>query len=249
MSEFIVHFYKVRYEMKKESDRILKRSVLSGLVAAALYTSQVMAFTDPVDSGSTVEHELVENGTQNVYGETNNITVGENGEQNVYSGGITNDTVLKDGGVQYVYDRGTANGTILQKGAGASGIIQNVYDGGTANNTIINEGGMQYVSNKGTATGATIKDGGGQIVWSGGTATGTTIENGGLMQNAGEDSSTTVKDGGVYELGRNNVGSTDSPYYLYYGTARASDLTVEAGGRAEVYAGTLTGATVSGANA
>ena len=34
--------------MKEESGRILKRSVLSVMVAAALYSSQVMAFTQDV---------------------------------------------------------------------------------------------------------------------------------------------------------------------------------------------------------
>ncbi|EFO2135601.1 hypothetical protein DPI70_25500, partial [Escherichia coli] len=84
-------------------------------------------------------------------------------------------------------------------------------------------------------------------VQSGGETTGTIINNGGLMQNTGEDSGTTVKNGGVYELGRYNAGSSpDNPSYRYDGTAGASDLTVEAGGRATVYAGTLTGAAVSG---
>ncbi|HAW0896859.1 TPA: autotransporter outer membrane beta-barrel domain-containing protein, partial [Escherichia coli] len=93
----------------------------------------------------------------------------------------------------------------------------------------------------GTATGSTINDGGTQYVLAGGTANNTTINNG-LMQNAdGEDTGTTVKNGGVYELGRNNS--------YYYGQSAASDLTVEAGGWATVYAGTLTGATVTGENA
>ncbi|KAB3085786.1 hypothetical protein F9222_23550, partial [Escherichia coli] len=87
-----VHFYKVRDEMKKESDRILKRSVLSVLVAAALYTSHVMAFTEEVTAdNSPVSGETVENGTQTVHneGKTENITVGRRGEQMVYSGGTT----------------------------------------------------------------------------------------------------------------------------------------------------------------
>ena len=53
------------------------------------------------------------------------------------------------------------------------------------------------------------------------------------MQNAGEDSGTTVKSGGVYELGRVATSDPDS-LYGYYGTARASGLTVEAGVRATV---------------
>ncbi|KAB3081710.1 hypothetical protein F9222_26845, partial [Escherichia coli] len=106
------------------------------------------------------------------------------------------------------------------------------------------------VVNDTSADRTTIRDGGKLIVNTNGTATGTIIENGGLMKNVGgEDSGTTVKDGGVYELGRYNAGSADTPDYRYYGSSSASDLSVEAGGRATVYAGTLTGATVSGANA
>ncbi|KAB3083302.1 hypothetical protein F9222_26265, partial [Escherichia coli] len=191
--------------MKKASDRILKRSVLSVLLAAALYTPQVMAFTDEVNDGVTVKDETVENGTQYVQnnGKTENIAVGEKGTQYVYFGGETENTVIGKGGKQYIE--------------------------GTATNTTIGGGGMQ-------------------IVYAGGTATGTTIEKDGLMQSAGEDSGTTVKGGGVYELGRVATGDPDSPYG-YYGLSSALDLKVEAGGRAEVYAGTLTGAKVSGANA
>ena len=65
------------------------------------------------------------------------------------------------------------------------------------------------------------------------------------MQNAGEDTGTTVKSGGVYELGRIVYDGRNG----YFGTSSASDLTVDAGGRATVYAGTLTGATVSGEDA
>ncbi|HHN6585557.1 TPA: AIDA repeat-containing protein, partial [Escherichia coli] len=174
--------------MKKASDRILKRSVLSILVAAALYTPQAMAgFTKVVTEGSTVTDETV-----------------ENGRQTVASGGTADKTTIDYGGEQIVY--------------------------GTADKTTINNGGTQYVQADGTATGTTIK-------------------NGGLMQNAGEDTGTTVKDGGVYELGRYSYSSPDTPDYRYYGSSSASDLTVEAGGRAEVYAGTLTGATVSGKDA
>uniref|UniRef100_UPI0021C02988 AIDA repeat-containing protein n=1 Tax=Escherichia coli TaxID=562 RepID=UPI0021C02988 len=139
-----------------------------------------------------------------------------------------------------------------------------VEAGGTAENTTIKAGGQQDVSGTdtsaiidggqqtvkagGKATGTTINKDGRQYVETGGTAEDTIINEDGLMQNAGEDSGTTVKDGGVYELGRYSYGSPDNPAYRYYGTAGASGLTVEAGGRAAVYAGTLTGATVSGKN-
>lgn len=94
-----VHFYKVRDEMKTESDRILKRSVLFVLVAAALYSSQVMAFTEEVTGGSTVTDETVENGTQYVLnkGKTDNITVGVNGWQNVYFEGTAKIPQLRRG--------------------------------------------------------------------------------------------------------------------------------------------------------
>ena len=88
--------------MKTESDRILRRPVLSVLVAAALYTPQVMAFTKTVNGGDTAKDELVENGVQNVYGEINNITVDVNGWQYVYDGGTTTGTSIKKGEMQIV---------------------------------------------------------------------------------------------------------------------------------------------------
>ena len=51
--------------MKKASDRILKRSVLSVLVTAALYTPQVMAFTEIVNAdNSPVKNETVDGRSQ-----------------------------------------------------------------------------------------------------------------------------------------------------------------------------------------
>ncbi|KAB3084246.1 hypothetical protein F9222_25535, partial [Escherichia coli] len=320
--ESIVHFYKVRDDMKKASDRILKRSVLSVLVAVTLYTPQAMAeFTKIVNSG-TVEDQTVDNGgTQTVVneGKTKNITVDNGGTQVVYNRGSVDGTKVKNGGVLNVDWYGNADNAVIDTGGkiiidddhsnvinihladGAnltvsmsknitvngentrgnfsikngqaenvllenggllkvnsntearSTVINNagkqmVYSGGKTVGTIINNGGIEFlVGSTATSKNTVIYQGGSQIVQ--GKATGTTIYKGGLMQNAGgEDSSTTVKDDGVYELGRK---ATDSPGYPYQyaGTARASDLTVEAGGRATVYAGTLTGATVSGANA
>ena len=269
--------------MKEESGRILKRPVLSVLVAAALYTPQVMAFTEEVTGGSTVTDETVENGTQYVLnkGKTDNITVGVNGHQFVYGGGITNSTVINEGGKQWVYSVGTATNTIIKQGGAlevdggkATGVEQQegaaliattdkdtVVSGnntrgefsinaGQAENVLLENGGWLTVVNDTSATDTTIRDGGYQYVESGGTATGTTIDNGGLMQNVGgKDSGTTVKDGGVYELGRYNAGFADTPDYRYHGLSSASDLSVETGGRAAVYAGTLSGATVKGANA
>ncbi|HEI2818790.1 TPA: hypothetical protein SI646_004430, partial [Escherichia coli] len=72
--------------MKKTSDRIFRRSALSVLVTAALYTSHVMAFTERVTDGSTVTGETVENGVQIVE-----------------SGGTADNTTIEMGGMQGVY--------------------------------------------------------------------------------------------------------------------------------------------------
>lgn len=133
-----VHFYKVRDEMKKASDRILRRSVLSVLVAAVLYTPQVIAFTKTVNSDETAEDELVENGTQNVYGKTSNITVGMGGWQIVESGGIANDTIIGKGGLQSVNFEGITDSTTIGEGG-----TQTV--GGTATSTTIKQGGTLEV--------------------------------------------------------------------------------------------------------
>ncbi|EJP7814197.1 AIDA repeat-containing protein, partial [Escherichia coli] len=282
--------------MKKASDRILKRSVLSVLVAATLHIPQTMAeFTETVTAGLIVRDETVENGTQTVWkgGKTEDITIEQGGVQYVNGGGSATGTTINDGGEQVVYGTAkdtTINGGIQYVNGGGSatgttindGGEQTVYFGGSATNTTIYQGGEQYVSSEGSATGTTIYQGGGQYVYSGGSATGTTIYQGGgqyvssggsatgttinggiqyvssegsatntainaggLMQNAGEDTGTTVKSGGVYELGRIVYGGRND----YFGTSSASDLTVDAGGRATVYAGTLTGATVSGEDA
>ncbi|WP_261628312.1 autotransporter adhesin family protein, partial [Escherichia coli] len=302
--------------MKKEADRILKRSVLSVLVAAALYTPQAMAeFTEVVTEGSTVIGETVENGIQTVEsgGTAENTTIDNGGRQTVF--GTATDTTINNGGWQIVfstadkttinkggaqsvygtatdttiYDGGTlsvdsggkatgvdqkkgaaliattATGTVvkgqyengaffIENGQADNVLLENggrldVVDGTTANNTTIRDGGELIVNRGGTTLNTGIESGGLQTVSAGGKTEDTIINEGGLMQNAGEDTGTTVKGGGVYELGRYNAGSTDYPDYLYYGTAGASDLTMEAGGRATVYAGTLTGATVSGKDA
>ncbi|WP_261628378.1 autotransporter adhesin family protein, partial [Escherichia coli] len=184
------------------------------------------------------------------------------GTQLVQTDGTAEDTTIYDGGTLSVDSGGKATGVKQEEGAAliattATGTVvkgQNEngtfsIENGQAEKVLLENGGRLTVVDGTTATGTTIRKDGVQTVESGGTASGAVIENGGLMQNTGEDSGTTVKDGGVYELGRYNAGSTDYPDYLYYGTAGASDLKVETGGRATVYAGTLTGATVSGANA
>ncbi|TBR37353.1 hypothetical protein EZJ62_23950, partial [Salmonella enterica subsp. enterica serovar Heidelberg] len=73
--------------MKKASDRILKRSVLSVLVAATLHIPQTVAeFTETVTAGSIVTDETVENGAQTVQngGKTEDITIEQGGGQFVY---------------------------------------------------------------------------------------------------------------------------------------------------------------------
>ena len=198
-----------------------------------------------------------------MYGKSTGSTIETGGVQTVYAKGTAEGTTIKQYGILNVKDGGKATGVKQEEGAVliATTGTGTVIDGtnalgkpfsikeGQADNVLLENGGQLTVVNETTADHTTIRNGGKLIVNAGGTATGTTIDNGGLMQNAGEDSGTTVKDGGGYELGRYNASSTVKPDYRYYGTAAASGLKVEAGGRAEVYAGTLTGAKVSGANA
>ncbi|MEF4439662.1 hypothetical protein U9890_25175 [Escherichia coli] len=86
--------------MKKTSDRIFRRSALSVLVTAALYTSHVMAFTKIVTDGSTVTGETVENGVQIVDtgGTASNTTINKDGVQVVNSGGTASNTTIEMGG-------------------------------------------------------------------------------------------------------------------------------------------------------
>ncbi|HHN6585564.1 TPA: AIDA repeat-containing protein [Escherichia coli] len=94
-------------------------SVLSILVTAALYTPQVMAFTEKVTAdNSPVSGETVENGIQNVQdkGKTENITVGGRGGQIVQYGGLAENTLIKDNGWQSVSPGGTVENTIIENG-------------------------------------------------------------------------------------------------------------------------------------
>ncbi|HHN6585682.1 TPA: AIDA repeat-containing protein, partial [Escherichia coli] len=108
-----------------------------------------------------------------------------------------------DGGQQTVEAGGTAENTTIKAGG-----QQDVS--GTDTSAII-DGGQQTVKAGGKATGTTINKDGRQYVETGGTAEDTIINEDGLMQNAGEDSGTTVKDGGVYELGRYSYGVPGQP--------------------------------------
>ncbi|HHN8868776.1 TPA: AIDA repeat-containing protein, partial [Escherichia coli] len=219
-----------------------------------------------VVDGTTADRTTIRDGGElivNKGGTTLNTGIESGGLQTVESGGTATDTTIYDGGTLEVWSGGNATGVKQKEGAAliattaTDTVVKGQYENGAAffiengqaDNVLLENGGRLTVVDGTTATGTTVSKSGMQTVYAGGKAEDTIINEGGLMLNAGEDSGTTVKDGGVYELGRYNAGSTDYPYYRYYGTAGASDLTVEAGGRATVYAGTLTGATVSGANA
>ncbi|KAB3083605.1 hypothetical protein F9222_26085, partial [Escherichia coli] len=184
--------------MKEESGRILKRPVLSVLVAAALYTPQVMAFTEEVTGGSTVTDETVENGTQYVLnkGKTDNITVGVNGHQFVYGGGITNSTVINEGGKQWVYSGGTATGTTIKSG-GKLGISS----GGKATGVEQQEGAA-LVATTGTGTVVSGSNAHGDFSIKDGQADNVLLENGGELTvvNGTTATNTTIKSGGILNV-------------------------------------------------
>ncbi|HHN8868849.1 TPA: AIDA repeat-containing protein, partial [Escherichia coli] len=189
---------------------------------------------------------IIDGGQQTVKadGKATGATI-NSGTQLVQADGTATDTTIYDGGTLSVDSGGKATGVDQRDGAALIAT--------TATGTVVkgqNENGEFSIEN-GQADNVLLENGGKLTVVDGTTAKDTIINEGGLMQNTGEDTGTTVNRGGVYELGRYSFGSPDNPIYGYgyNSTASASDLKVETGGRATVYAGTLTGATVSGKDA
>lgn len=104
-----------------------------------------------------------------------------------------------------------------------------------------NEYGDFHIS-AGMADNLLLENGGSLSVLAATEAIDTTVGDGGIMQSLGNDRGTTVTTGGRYALGRSQDGET----ITFESLARAEDLDI-VGGLATVYAGSLTGATVSGA--
>lgn len=155
--------------MQQSSSVGLCRSVISVLVATALYSPMISAST--VDYGETVDGVVLVNDIQTVYGTTNNTKITATGEQHVKKYGVSNNTEI-NGGYQYIESEGEVNNSTLNDG------YQIVQVEGAANQTTINNGVLQVY---GAANEAVIK-GGSLIVENGGIAVFAVIEKGGLLE-------------------------------------------------------------------
>jgi len=141
-----------------------------------------------VSSGATISNETITSGfTQDVLsgGNTISVTVGANGEQDVY--GTASGTVILSDGSQYVYS-GTASGTVIAGGyqgdygsavstVVSSGGEQDVY--GSASSTTVSSGGIEIVESGGYASGTTVLSGGEIVIYDGATVSGLTVSSGG----------------------------------------------------------------------
>lgn len=231
----------------QNSDAVLRTSTnatVSGHNALGLF------FVDEITHSAS--NVLLENGGRfevNAGGLVSDTTVNDNGIQTVSSGGMAIGTLINSGGDQWV-NSGLASDTTVNGG-------NQIVNGGTATDTWINSVGYQYVISSGFASDTTVNDGT-QIIDSGGTATDTRINsggyqyvlsggsasdttvNGGNMYNAGGAESRTVVNGGFWTMGMDAAGG------LYEG-GTASYLTINSGGMASLYTGTVTDATINGA--
>lgn len=99
--------------MQQSSSVGLCRSVISVLVATALYSPMISAST--VDYGETVDGVVLVNDIQTVYGTTNNTKITATGEQHVKKYGVSNNTEI-NGGYQYIESEGEVNNSTLNDG-------------------------------------------------------------------------------------------------------------------------------------
>lgn len=133
-----------------------------------------------------------------------------------------------------------ANGTAINVEQSSGAALKTSTDK-TINIIGRNEYGDFHIS-AGMADNLLLENGGSLSVLAATEAIDTTVGDGGIMQSLGNDRGTTVTTGGRYALGRSQDGET----ITFESLARAEDLDI-VGGLATVYAGSLTGATVSGA--
>jgi autotransporter passenger strand-loop-strand repeat protein len=203
------------------------------------------------------------------------ITIGNGGVVDVFTGattqhadilsggvqydyGTANDTTVHAGGQQHVYFGGNATGTTVEAGG-----YQDVYSSSTVTNVSLN--GQQQVLAGGTAIDTVIANGGYQYVGDGGHTGGTVINTGGLQYvDTGASADDTVINGGFqFVNGSTNGGSVQSGHsqtggiathvtvknggaqHVYNGGS-ATGTTIEAGAFQDVYHGSVTGTTVSG---
>ncbi|EJJ0329263.1 autotransporter outer membrane beta-barrel domain-containing protein [Escherichia coli] len=131
-----------------------------------------------------------------------------------------------------------------------NGGLQWVYDNGLARDSTINDDGIQIVGGHTPQPGIrpakaenTTVNGGTQFVFADGQTSNTLVQNGGNVVSIGLDKNTTVNTGGQYSLGL----SLDGDRAIYSSSARSENLNIT-NGSAQVYAGTVNGAIISGEN-
>ncbi|HEB1787952.1 TPA: AIDA repeat-containing protein [Escherichia albertii] len=189
-----------------------------------------------VSSGGTATDAIVNGGTQTVEGTAHGTLVNAGGIQTVSAHGVADSSIIKSGAMLEVKANGTA--TNVEQSSGAA--LKTSTDK-TINIIGRNEYGDFHIS-AGMADNLLLENGGSLSVLAATEAIDTTVGDGGIMQSLGNDRGTTVTTGGRYALGRSQDGET----ITFESLARAEDLDI-VGGLATVYAGSLTGATVSGA--
>ncbi|WP_435625895.1 AIDA repeat-containing protein [Escherichia ruysiae] len=189
---------------------------------------------------------------------------GNNGTLSVSDGAIATDIVQSDGGAislstlatvngrhpegEFSVDKGYACGLLLENGGNLR-----VLEGHRAEKIILDQAGGLLVN--GTASSAIVDDGGELLVYPGGEAGNCEINQGGVFMLAGkasdtllaggtmnnlggEDDNTIVENGAIYRLGTDGL--------QLYSSGKTQNLAVNAGGRAEVHAGTLENAVIQG---
>lgn len=144
-------------------------------------------------------------------------------------GGYACGLLLENGGNLRVLEGHRAEKTRLRQNGG---LLVN----GVSDTAVVDEGGELLVYPGGEALNSTINHGG--VFMLAGNASETTIAGGAMNNLGGEDHNTVVENAAVYRLGTDGL--------QLYSSGRAKDLTVHAGGRAEIHAGTLENAIING---
>ncbi|EFE0634184.1 TPA: AIDA repeat-containing protein [Escherichia coli] len=189
---------------------------------------------------------------------------GNNGTLSVGDGAIATDIVQSDGGAislstlatvngrhpegEFSVDQGYACGLLLENGGNLR-----VLEGHRAEKIILDQAGGLLVN--GTTSSAIVDDGGELLVYPGGEAFNSAINQGGVFMLAGKACDTTLAGGAMNNIGGEDIHTLVENEAVYrlgtdglqlYSSGKTKDLAVNAGGRAEIHAGTLENALLKG---
>ncbi len=167
------------------------------------------------------------------------LSLSDNKEMIVYSGGVAIQTTVNVDGRLDVYSGGVASNTTVNN-VGSMGM--NVY--GVAIETTVNVGRMQVFSG-GVASNTTVNNGGSMYINSGSVASNTTVNNGGSMTvSSGVAIETTINDNGRLDV-RGGVASNttvnNDGFLKVSKGCMVKDITVSSGGRLNIDRSTITG--------